>query len=350
MNKRLLAAALLVSLLLTGGALAAEEFDGTVIAGETVGVTAPYGGTIASVSLRAGETISVGDGVAEIATTKVVAVADGTIRGVFAAEGDSADKTVMYLAPVSKYTIACSIGKAYASASTKYVRIGETVYIKCAADGSHRAIGTIIAVNGSDYTVQTTGGELYMEETVYLYRSDSYASSARIGSGTVGRTAEIAVQGSGSLLKLYVSDGDEVERGQLLMETVEGDVDAMTVNGSTILSTVEGVIAEVKASAGQKVNKGDSLLTVYPSGTYQIRFTVPEDLLSAVQAGDKVRVSFNWDETQARACEGVVTDISYVSDASEGSAETTYSGYVSFAPDESVRLGMNVVVSVINAD
>ena len=52
-----------------------------------------------------------------------------------------------------------------------------------------------------------------MEETVYLYRSPDYASTSRIGRGTVGRTPEIAVSGSGSTLRMHVKDGDKVSRG-----------------------------------------------------------------------------------------------------------------------------------------
>ena len=340
---------LLIGMLLLGSAQAAEDFDGTVEAGETVSVTAPYGGTVKAINLREGALIAIGDEIASIGTTKVVATEDGTIRGVFASEGDSAEKTVLYLAPVSKYTISANIDKAYSSPDSKYVTIGETVYIKCAVDGSHQAVGIVTAVKGSDYTVQTTAGELYMEETVYLYRSSGYETSTRIGSGTVSRTDAIAVSGTGSILQLNVRDGDEVERGQTLFETVEDIIDALVSTDSVIRSTVSGVIAEVKAQAGQKVGKGDVLLTVYPMESYQIKFSIPEDMLSAVRIGDSVTLYFNWNEDKSKAFAGTVTEISYVSDSAEGSqsSEVTYSGYVAFTADETVRLGMTVTVSTI---
>ena len=148
-------------------------------------------------------------------------------------------------------------------------------------------------------------------------------------------------------MKLYVSDGDEVERGQLLFETVEGDLDAANAGDNVLYSTAAGVIAEVKATAGQKVNQGDVLLTVYPAGSYIICFTVPEDSLSTVKAGDSVKITFNWNEDEASETHGTVTEISYVSDeATQTSTSTTYSGYAAFEADESVRIGMNVVVTV----
>lgn len=333
---------ILLSLLwLTGNACAAE-FDGVVIAGETVSEYAPYGGVISHTALKEGELLHVGDEIARLNTTHVLATEDGTIRGVFAAEGDSAAGTVLYLAPVSKFTIACSIDHAYDSAETKYVTIGETVYIKCASDSSHKAIGTITAVNGTAYTVQTTAGELYMEEAVYIYRSPTYQTEQRIGRGTVSRTEAIAVSGTGSLLRLHVQDGEEVERGQLLFETVEGDIDALVSSDPIIRSTLSGVVAEIKVHAGQKVNKNDVLFTAYPVGEYQIRFTIPEEELSTVEAGESALLYFSWNEDKSSPLEGTVTEVSYISE--EDKSGVVYSGYISFAPDETVRLGMNVNV------
>lgn len=336
---------LLISLcLLAGSACAAGEFEGVVIAGETISVTAPYGGVVSHTALRAGELLRTGDEIAQINTTRVLATEDGTIRGIFADPGDSASGVVLYLAPVSRFTVSCSIENAYNSAATKYVSIGETVYIKCASDGSHRAEGVITAVNGSEYTVQTTAGELYMEETVYIYRAPGYSSRQRIGSGKVNRTEAIAVSGSGSLLRMHVEDGEEVERGQLLFETVEGDIDALTASDHIIRSTADGVIAEVKVSAGQKISKGDVLLTVYEKQDYQIRFSIPEEELSSVAPGDPAMLYFQWNEDKDEPVAGTVTEISYMSDSADG--EAVYSGYIAFEADETVRLGMNVTVVV----
>lgn len=334
---------LLGLVMLIGHAYAAGEFDGIVICDASVSVYAPFGGVISHIALREGTLLHVGDEIARVNTTKVLASEDGTVRGVFAEAGDSAESTVLYLAPVSKYTIQCSIDKAYDSVAAKYVTIGETVYIKCAKDGSHKAVGTITAVDGPSYTVQTTAGELYMEETVNLYRTPDYQTTQRIGSGQVSRTGARAVSGSGSVLKLHVKDGETVERGQVLFETVEGDIDAMTAVSENILSTVDGVIAQLRVNIGQRVAKGDVVLTAYRWQDYQVRFTIPEESLSAVDIGDEADIYFDWNE-ESVPYRGTVSDISYVNDADSFAGDTTYSGYLRFAADETVRLGMNVTV------
>lgn len=380
MDKRKALAALLLALMLLGSLCATAGadavFDGTVTASETATVFAPYGGTIKSIDLREGQWVDENDVVATIETTKVFATEDGTVRGVFALPGDSAEGTVLYIAPVNKYKISANLEKAYSSTATKYVRLGEKVYISCSKDGTHQAVGIITSVTGSDYTVETTGGELYLEETVYIYRDPAYTTASRIGSGSVARTGEIAVAGTGSVLKLHVRDGEEVERGQLLFETVEGSIDALNVTDGAVISPTSGVVASIKAKAGAKIEKGGALLTIYPRTTYQIEMTVPEDMLSSISEGDEVTIYFNWIEDAQRSYTGTIESVSYLDTASSkadnsgdsntgengttgdgtsgdggdtgssDSDEVTYKAYVNFEADDSVRVGMSVTVSL----
>ena len=333
-------------------ALAETTFDGKVVAGDAVSVTAPFGGTVSNFRLRAGSRISVGDAVATINTTKVYAPADGTIAGVFAQTGDAVEAVkarwgaVMYIMPSHKYTITADIEKAYNSSETKYVNIGETVYIACTAASDHTAVGVVTAASGNTYTVETTSGTLMMEETVNIYRTADYAAKSRIGRGTVGRTPEISVGGSGSIIKLHVKDGDQVERGQLLFETVTGTLDGLFATSNEILSDVEGVIATINTSAGANVNKGDTLLTVYTMDTLQIEISVNEYDLASISEGDAVEITFNYDPDLPTRMTGKVSMISHLSTSQD--SEASYLAYVDFVPNEDVRIGMTAVVTTID--
>ena len=350
--KRFLATLMLLALLPVF-ALAETTFDGSVVAGESVGVTAPFGGTVSSFRLRAGSLITLGEKIATIATTKVFASADGVIAGVFAQPGDSTESlvsrygAVMYIVPDNKYTIAADIEKAYNSSETKYVNIGEKVYITCASDGNHTAEGIVTAASGTTYTVETTKGELLMEESVNIYRDASRNSKTRVGRGTVGRTAEIAVNGSGSLLRLHVQNGDRVSRGDLLFETVTGEFDGLYATTNEILSDVSGVVASVNTSAGANVSKGDTLLTVYTMDSLQIEINVNEYDLATIAEGDTVLISFNYDETKTEQTTGTVSLISHIS-TTDSAGEASYLAYIDFEPDKDVRIGMTVVVSTID--
>lgn len=353
-GKTLLALCLALVCLCPAALGESTTFEGTVVPGETVGVTAPFGGAVASFSLRRGSLLSRGDVIARIETTKIYAPDGGTVCGVFGQAGDSVETvtarygTVLYIAPENKYAISADIEKAYNSSETRYVNIGEAVYLSCATDASHTAQGRITAVNGTGYTVETTGGELVMGETVNIYRTPEMTARQRIGRGTVSRTGEIAVSGGGSILYMHVKDGDTVARGQLLYETVLGDLDGLYATSNEIVSQVGGVIASVGVQAGGSVQKGETLLTVYPRESLQVEIDVTEYDLAHIAQGDTVTLSFNWDETGQTQYQGRVAMISRVSEAAD--SEATYKGYIDFQPGEEVRLGMTVVVYTQGAE
>ena len=335
----------LCALCLTGAARAEIALSGTVTAREAAAVTANIGGSVEKVFVRAGDRVEAGDVVATVALTGVYAPADGTVRGIMAEAGDSAGQTVLSIAPMSKYTVTADISDAYDSAANKHVTVGETVYMECSRDGSHVAVGRVVKAEGSAYTVEVTGGELYMEEKVYIYRDEDHSSSARIGSGTVSRTAELAVSGTGRVAELYVSEGERVERGQLLFTCVEADTVDDALLGGEIRSTASGVVASVAAQAGQQAAVGSTVLTVYPTEGFCVELSVEEADLAAVNVGDSVRLSFDFDPEGALTCEGTVTEISYLGESTE--TGTVYTAWVDFDPPEDVRLGMTVTATVI---
>lgn len=365
---------LVLCVLVPGMTLAETTFDGTVVSSETIGVTAPFGGTVSSSRLRAGDSINVGDVIATVQTTKVYAPTAGVITGVFGQPGDAVEDVVsrigavLYILPASKYSITADIQYAYNNSDNKYVHIGETVYIySYSASYDHSAVGTITAASGTTYTVETTEGELLMGETVSIFRESDYASSSRIGRGTVSRTAEVSVPASSgtssgstssgsagssssenSILYMYVQDGDTVERGQLLYETVTGMLDGLYATSNEIVSEESGVVASVSVTTGASISKGDTLITLYPRDRMQIELEIDEYDLGDLKEGDQLNLSFNYDDTEDTACVGTVAMISHVSDSTDTS-DVTYKVYVDFTPNDDVRLGMTVVATPLTA-
>ncbi len=334
----------LCALCLTGTAGAEITLSGTVAAREAAAaVTANVGGSVEEVLVRAGDLVEEGDVVATVALTGVYAPADGAVRGVMAEAGDSAGETVLSIAPLSRYTVSANVSDAYDSAGNKYVTVGETVYMACSKDGSHVAVGRVVKAEGADYTVEVTGGELYMEEKVYIYRDEDHSSSSRIGSGTVSRTAELTVGGTGRVAQMYVQEGERVERGQLLFTCVEAETMNDALSGGELRATASGVVASVNVEPGQQVTVGTTALTVYPGEGFCAALTVEEADLAAVHVGDSVRLSFDFDAEGALTCDGIVTEISYLGE--DTGAGTTYTAYVAFDVPEGVRLGMTVTAT-----
>ena len=347
--------ALLITVLLVSGASAeaALSYEGTVVAGETLPVAALFGGKVAKVEVRAGDLIKKGDEIAQIATTLNYAPLEGTITGIYAAEGDDASSigerygAVLYIEPTNRYTITATTEKAYNKSENKYVHLGETVYLSCTSDGTHQGTGMVSALTETGYNVEVTGGDFYMGETVGIYREASYVAESRIGRGTVGRTSPVAVKGTGSVLKMHVENGDFVERGELLFETVDGVLDGLYAPDCEITSPLTGVVASVDVTAGSSVAKGDSVIKIYPSDSMQIEISIPEEDLTELHEGQTVDIEFYWDIDETKTYTGTIASISHLSATTEGdqrSDKTYYKAYVTFTPDENVRLGMSVIV------
>ena len=345
---------LLTLLLLSTPALAELALDGSVVSGGSETVRAPFGGIVEQIRVRAGDLVKLGEPVASIVTTRVYAPQDGTIASVCAQPGDSAEGViarygaVLYIEPVNRYIVQASTEKAYNSSATKYVHIGEKVYLSCTKDGSHRGTARVTKLEAADeegvtkYTLEVTGGDFYIGETVGAFRSANYASESRIGRGAVGQAEAIAVAGEGSVLKLHVAPGDTVERGQLLFETVTGALDGLYAGDSEVASNVSGIVASVDAQAGAAVEKDASLITVYPFDKLQIEARVNVLDLYAVREGDSVEIEFDLDPDNLLRYEGKMESISYLTSGEEG--KTFYSAYISFTADEHVRLGMPAIV------
>lgn len=337
-------------------ALGDAMFSGEVTAGDTQVIVAPYGGIVENVAVREGDSVQIGDLIASLATNKVYAMTEGTVTGVFASEGDAAADikerygALVYIEPVNRYTISADTDKAYNSSENRYIHIGETVYLSCTKDGSHQGRGVVTAIDAEKedaYTVEVTGGEFYMGETVAIYRDAEYTNESRIGRGTVDRTQPVAVNAEGSVLRIHVSAGDTVERGELLLETVSGTLDGLYAPGTQVVSDRKGVIASVDASNGTTVEKGAKIATIYPEDGLQVSMLISESDLMDVKVGGEVTIEFNWDADSEKRFEGTISSISYVNESKENTGSSAqYKAYIDFTPDETVRLGMTVVVYV----
>ena len=364
-EKRVLCALIALTAMLSGVAARADiSFDGRVIARDTLSVLAPFGGIVDSIDLRKGDSVHVGDPVATIQTHKVYAPTDGVIGGIFAREGDDTQGIIsryggiMYLEPTSRYVVTGSTEKAYNSSATRYVHIGEEVYLSCTKDGTHTGTAIVIGVDDLDengntpYKLEVTSGAFYMGEAVNIYRTRAYSSSSRIGRGTVHQNSAMAISGEGSVLRLHVREGDTVERGELLFETVEGALDGLYAMDNTILSGIDGIVASVEVAQGSAVAKSGRLITVYPMDAMQIEMFVSEMDLPEIHEGDQVSIEFEWDVDAAMALPGTISGISRVAaeTGNAASGETQYSAYVDFTPVDAVSMDMSVVVHLAEKD
>ena len=97
--------------------------------------------------------------------------------------------------------------------------------------------------------------------------------------------------------------------------------------------------------AGETVTKGDTLMMVVPSRSFQVEFEVPEADLFLLEEGQAVSMELLWDNAAEKNYTGVITGISHMNeDPKEGSDKKLYKAYASFEADERIRLGMTMLI------
>ena len=347
MKKHILPAVLAMALMILPAAHAETiSLSGTVKPAEETVAYASAGGTIESVYVTAGQKVSKGDPLLKLATEKVYASQSGTITGVFAQAGDDADTAtdtyggVMYMEGDVRFTLSASTSNAYKSAATKYVHIGESVYLVNTSDSTLTGTGVITAVSGTSYTVEVTEGNFTPSEKYDIYREESHVSTSRIGRGTVSRTDPVAVTGSGTIVSMAVKDGDYVEAGQLLFETLTGTANSGETPSATLYAEADGIVETVNVSTGNTLSKGDAVATICKTDKLCMEAEINEADLAYLSVGDTVDMTFTWNE-EATAT-GRVSAIAYT--ATEDASSVTYTVHIDFVPDENTRLGMTATI------
>lgn len=320
---------------------------GKVMAGETKAVAAPFGGAIGSLSLAAGDLVAAGDTLLTLETTKVYAPCDGTVGSLGARAGDDVTAiqdrygALLYIEPENQFLINTDTTYAYSASENYIVHVGETVYIGSRTSSGRTGTGFVTAVDGASYTVEVTGGNLVMDDSVSIFRSSAFDATTKIGSGTTERNANMAISSEGSVFKVHVAQGDAVRRGDVLLETVKGSIGYNPFPSDRVTSGYHAIVASVDAQAGSSVDKGQTLATLYPLESLQIAVDVSEADLRNVAVGDGVQVEIVslWDDTPMA---GTVAAISGL--GTEGESETTYTVRIAFDATADIRVGMSANV------
>ena len=351
MKKRImscLAAILCIMPVLSCAGADSITLNGKTIPAETIQIYAPVSGTAESVPVEAGQKVQADDTIFTMKTTKVYADHDGKVSGIFGQPGDDTESVtarygaVLYIEESPAFTVSASTSGAYNSMETKYVHPGEYVYVASRNSVNRTGEGVITTISGTNYTVEISEGTFLTGETVEVFRDPEYDYQTRIGKGTVTYSDPVAVTGgTGSIVNIAVEDGQEVKRGDLLMETVDGTFDAYVMSGTTITAGVSGVVGSVNVQAGGSVTKDAVAAELYSLETMRAEASIPEDYISQIHEGDPVTVELSTDMNKTYS--GKIVMISAI--AAESEEEVTYRVVAEFTPDEEVRFGMSVLMT-----
>lgn len=329
MRKRILSMALVW--LLSIAPAFADVFSGTTTACNPQAVTADAGGIIDEMYVMPGETVNAGDVIARLRTTKVFAAQSGTVARIQGREGKESQGTVLEIAPVSRYTVYCTSDGAYDSVASNLVHCGEQLYLFCTKNGTHQGRGRVYSIDGETYMVEATAGEFYVGETLYIYRDEDYSYKHLVGVGTVVTAATEAYESDGRIAAIHVSEGEYVEKGELLYEVLDGEC-------ADIVAPADGIVTACSAENGAKVSDGQSVADVAAYADICIAVPLDEGQAAKVLPGDSAALCYvcSGDEEWIS---GTVIEILRVS------KDGSYTAYIApqTAPD---RLGMTVEVEI----
>lgn len=337
--------ALAMCLPLSSMAEGAKRFDGEIVCTAPVSVRAPFGGQVEDYARRAGACVEEGETVLGLSVTRVYAPFDGVVTGVNVQAGDSAEQVLSrygalcYLEDEGRFTVSATTSGAYNQEENKIVYAGEKVYLKNPNATTRIGEGVITGVTGSAYKVEVTdAGTLHLGDEVNIFRDKSCASETRIGRGRVARADAHAVSAAGSILRVYVQQGQRVARGDVLFETVEGELDGRIAPDSAIAAPCTGTLAQVRVDAGARVQKDDVLFVVHPRSALEAKITVSEDDIAGFTVGERVQVEI--DALEDAPVAGTVVSVAGIPE--EGGRG--YAVYVAFPLPGGAREGMRVQV------
>jgi len=337
-----------------GGAAPQNQFfaltlSGRVVAGETALVLAPYGGRVVPFRVREGDLISADEPLFVLEPTEVYAPCEGVVVGIRPEVGDDAAflqeryGALMYLEPANPFLIRTTTRYAYNASENLNIRIGEMVYIESRVYYNKSGIGYVTAVDGESYTVEVIGGNLVLHDDVAIYREPDFVNHSKIGNGKIDRNTAVPITASGSVLSIKVAEGDRVQRGDVLMEMVEGTLPRSVRGEKEIKAEVDGIVATIDVKPGARVEQRQVMATVYPTRSLQVAAEVHELDIGGISVGDSVRVDFPG-VRPPEPIMGQIESIGALSASDTGDAQ--YLVYVSFETDEQVRMGMSATIFV----
>lgn len=309
-------------------------------------ITAPYSGVLLPFDLESGDRVAAGDTLFSLDTVKVYAPVDGIVQAVFADPGDLCeDVTALYgMIACIERTIPqvadASTSGAYNDEDNRLIHVGETVYFYQSSDKDNEGEGRVTAVNGSDYTVELTAGDFENGDSIKIYRDEKMGTKSCIGSGTIERAADVAVNGTGRVLSCAVQPGQTVRKGQLLFELSGQDAEADVTAAAVTASHGGAVELAAGAASGQQVYKGQLLASIHDLSAMNVVAEVDEIDLERVHVGDTLTVVF--DCYPQEEVSGTVKSISLIGNAKQNA--TYYDVTISISTSWQVLPGMNATV------
>lgn len=327
---------LMLCLFIPSSVLAATA-DAIIIAPYTEKLTSPFTGMLLPFDVLQGDAVKAGDILFTMDAAPVYAGRAGTISAVFAEQGDDAGAvTAKYggiaviEASPSRYIDATA--ESVTSDSAKWMHAGEILTLR---SGSERGEGKVMWVQGQRYAVEILSGKFDLNDVVRCYRHGTAT-----GRGRVLRMPDVNVTATGRVSDVYIKPGDSVSVGDLLFETIGADSPKNA--DRTIEAPVDGAIIKLAISSGSQVLRGQLLCEIADLSRLELSCDLDELDYSHVHVGDTL--SYTLDAYPGEVFTGEVLQIRPL-----GEKRTNASYFdlrISLPKNVSLLPGMNGTVTI----
>lgn len=253
-----------------------------------------------------------------------------------------------------------------------------TFYVGQAAqvtlDGSFETLsGTVETVSGSE--VVGTGNTVTRKVTIAVQNpgglSASQVAAASVnglgsaGNGTFTYQSEstVTASASGTVTAVHASEGSTVSKGQTLITLGGDDLEDQLQNAAdslrnaelsmentqkqlenyTITSPISGTIIDKEYKAGDTVESGETLCTIYDLSYLEMTLSIDELDISTVEVGQAVQITA--DAVEGKTFTGTVTKVSVAGTTSGGI--TSYPVTVRIDEADELLPGMNVDAEIV---
>lgn len=373
--------------------------SGTVSSGAQYTLTAANSGTIDSVPVKEGDTVTKGEVIAHINDTTsaqqvqskqnaldsanaalaqtesstsslyIKSPIAGRVKNVIVSSGDDLG-TMKVLGSLCEIS---TDGKMKVAVSSSGASLGETVNISY----NGTVIPGVVSSSSSSQSAQSgnsTGNSQGGSTAVVINRDDLPVGASvsvykqngtLIGTGTLAVNNPVAISGpgTGKVTNVYVSENtyvskntnlfkldgstinSEIESRRQQVQSAENDLASAQSSAAkaTITSPVNGVVSELSVKAGDTASNGTSVATVVDPTQMQVTVSVDELDITKVKVGQKANISV--DAITGKTFTGTVTQIDSIGTASNG--VTTYNVTVAIENPTGIMVGMNATAEIV---
>ena len=300
----------------------------------------------------------------------VKANSSGTLYTLDVKEGDEVSQGQTIATIRNDSTMTLTVPFPAEDAATFHV--GQTAQVTL--DGSFETLtGTVQSISGGNSV--GTGNTITRDVTIAVQNPGGLSAvqvatasvnglgSAGNGTFTYQSESTVTASASGTVAAVHVSEGSAVCKGQVLITLGGDDLEDQLQNAAdslrnaelsmentqkqlknyTITSPISGTVIDKEYKAGDTVESGKTLCTIYDLSYLEMTLNIDELDISTVEAGQTVQITA--EAVEGKTFTGVVTKVSVAGTTSGGI--TSYPVTVRIDETDGLLPGMNVDAEIV---